>query len=48
MAKRIRGILKNPGRLGAANYGYRNPWDTGRAAYKKRMQRVTGINRPSE
>ena len=52
MPKRIRGVIKNPGTSTPASlttaYGYRSPWDVGKASYNKRIQRIRGVNRPSE
>ncbi len=47
MARRIRGVIKNSDTSTTA-YGYRSPWDVGRASYSKRIQRIKGFNRPSE
>ncbi|MEG6615480.1 hypothetical protein V6C27_03435 [Peptococcaceae bacterium 1198_IL3148] len=51
MPKRIRGLLKNAGTTGPATLttgsGYREPWKTGRAAYLKRLQRISGPNWPN-
>ncbi|MBM7855641.1 hypothetical protein JOC37_002043 [Desulfohalotomaculum tongense] len=45
MPKRIiKGILKNDS---PEPSGYREPWNTGRAALAKRVQKIKGINRPS-
>ena len=52
MRKRIRGFMKNAGTRGEVALvgkfgGYHETWDTGRANAIKKMQRITGINRPS-
>jgi hypothetical protein len=53
VAIKIRGLVKNPGTTGNAAYvgrtgGYHDTWDTGRASYRKRIQKITGINKPAE
>ncbi|MDO7786007.1 hypothetical protein [Desulforamulus aquiferis] len=52
MAKRIKGLLKNAGTTGEGSLvgkgGYHETWDTGKANYIKKIQKMTGINRPSE
>ncbi|WP_155894489.1 hypothetical protein [Desulfotomaculum nigrificans] len=53
MRKRVKGFIKNSGTIGETAYvgrsgGYHQTWDTGRAGFQKRMQRLSGINRPSE
>lgn len=52
MAKKIKGFIKNAGTTGESALvgkgGYHETWDTGRANYTKKIQRMTGVNRPSE
>ncbi|WP_157834911.1 hypothetical protein [Desulfofalx alkaliphila] len=51
MPRRVKGILKKAGSgepaAETAQYGYRNPWDTGKASYYKRLYKTKGVNRPS-
>lgn len=48
MAKKvIKGVAKKYSVPESGPRGYRPVWDTGRAAYHKRIAKITGTNRPS-
>lgn len=45
--KVIKGVAKKYSASESGPRGYRPVWDTGQAAYNKRVTKITGINRPS-
>lgn len=47
MPRQIKGVIKNYQVSGSDRKGYRPVWDMGKATYRKRVQRVDGVNRPS-
>lgn len=53
MIRKIKGLVKNAGTTGRSAFvgktgGYHDTWDTGKASLRKYMQKLKGINRPSE
>jgi hypothetical protein len=47
MSRRIKGVLKEERSAHSRFLASRNPWNTGKAAYYKRLQKISGQNRPS-
>lgn len=45
--KIIKGVVKNYHIKESQRRGYSPVWDTGYAAGKKRIKKITGVNRPS-
>gem|GEM_PF-1109480 len=44
--KVIKGVVRNYFVPGSSSGGYRPVWDSGPASYRKRLTKITGINRP--